>query len=97
MAHVFLRADTLAHAYRYSRINPRITQTKAAVADKVDILNANGFQMHLIIKGYYGEILRSGNLRKKNALKRKKSVPEDSYLTDAVQRAIFCINNPAMS
>ena len=46
MAHVFLRGDTLAYAYRHSRINPRITQTKTAVGDKVDILVANGFQMY---------------------------------------------------
>ena len=48
MAHVFLRGDTLAYAYRHSRINPRITQIKAAMGDKVDILIANAFQMHLI-------------------------------------------------
>ena len=48
MAHVFLRGDTLAYPYRYSRIIPRITQIKAAVGDKVDILIANGLQMHLI-------------------------------------------------
>ena len=43
-----LHGDTLAHAYRHSRINPRITHIKAAVGDKVDILIANGFQMHVI-------------------------------------------------
>ena len=48
MAHVFLHGDTLAYAYRHSRINPRITQIKTAVGDKVDVLVANGFQMHLI-------------------------------------------------
>ena len=40
MAHVFF--------YRYSRIIPRITQIKAAVGDKVDILIARGFQLHSI-------------------------------------------------
>ena len=48
MAHVFLRGDTLAYPYRYSRIIPRITQIKAAVGDKVDILIARGFQLHSI-------------------------------------------------
>ena len=41
MARVFLCRDTLGHA-------SRITQVKAVVGDKIDILIANGFQMHLI-------------------------------------------------
>ena len=44
----FYVRDTLAYAYRHSRINPRITQIKTAMGDKVDILVANVFQMHLI-------------------------------------------------
>ena len=41
MAHVFLCRDTLAHA-------PRIAEVKAVVGDKIDILIANGFHLHLI-------------------------------------------------
>lgn len=44
----FYVRDTLAYAYRHSRINPRINQIKTAMGDKVDILVANVFQMHLI-------------------------------------------------
>lgn len=79
MAHVFLRGDTLAYAYRHSRINLRITQIKTAVGDKDDILVANGFQIHLDVRF---------NLRKKD-VKHKKPGPEDIYLTNAVQRGIF--------
>ena len=37
----------------------------------------------------------SATVRPKNLLTRKKPGPEDIYHTDAVQRGMFCMNNPA--
>ena len=84
MAHSFLCRDTLAHA-------PGITQIKAVVGDKIDILIIHGVSNAFNIS-YYHEILRSGKLRNNLlCLRAKKPGPKDIYPTDAVQQGTFCV------